>query len=150
MQNPSKPTRTPNPDVRRLVAHYSEQYQRLHSAKPVIRHAIAGKAAQTLLAAMTIEEACALVTQFVTAPPDWHRERGCIGLEHLPGAVNQLRHAQASRLATAVPELDDTDRLIREQLQHGDDPRWSEYDRAVLAHQVPVGWDAWLLQRGPA
>ena len=46
------------------------------------------------------------------------------------------------------PELDATDRLIREQIAHQADPRWPVYEVEVISHKVPVGWDDWLRQRG--
>jgi len=86
-------------------------------------------------------DAASLAGQFVPAWPDPERYIKRRGWEDEYVGV-----PDGTEAPSAAPP-DPTTLLIREQLAHGDDPRWREYDRAVVSGAVPVGWDDWLAQR---
>lgn len=87
---PGQKNRKPgNPDIKRLIDHFAAEYEQRFGSKPVINGAGA-KAAQALLAGRDLEEAQWLVTEFLSDPPTFYRDRGLLDLKHIPGAANTL------------------------------------------------------------
>ena len=78
-----------NPDVPRLILHYTSEFKRLRGGKPLIEVADAAAAAK-VLSGRTLVEAQELVTKFLTTPDEWTEKRGLLRLRDLPAAVTKI------------------------------------------------------------
>ena len=84
--------RPSNPDVPRLIRHYSEEFVRTQGSPPLIEAADAA-AVPKILAGRPFDGprgASWLVTQFLEDPESWSKERGLLRLRDLPAAVTKI------------------------------------------------------------
>jgi hypothetical protein len=103
-----KGDRTTNPDIKHLLDAASAACVEFQGFKPVIPKGVAGKAMAALLSGRSFEEAAQVVTEFYRDPPDWNREKDCLGLEHIPRAADKIlariaRGGNGKRDATGAP-----------------------------------------------
>ena len=86
-----KPRKAPsNPDVKRLVDHYHDEFVRIKGEKPVIRGGAAGEAAKALLSGRTFEDAAKLVTRILENPPPFNAKEGLLRFEDMPAAATKV------------------------------------------------------------
>jgi hypothetical protein len=84
--------RPADPNVPRLIRHYSEEFVRTQGSPPLIEAADAA-AVPKILAGRPFDGprgASWLVTQFLQDPDEWVKERGLLRLRDLPAAVTKI------------------------------------------------------------
>ena len=81
-----------NPDVKRAIDHYSDEYLRIHGIRPHVNGA-ACKTFQTLLNTKSIEQVNALITGYLSLPDEKLKDKG-FPIEWMQNHINRLMMAE--------------------------------------------------------
>jgi len=77
----------PNPDVKKLMEHYSEEFERIHGATPLINYKVESPLAKQMLEHYPLDECEAIVSEFLSNPPQFYKDKGLRAFRHIISAV---------------------------------------------------------------
>src|SRR5574341_158163 len=99
---PTKPSdgKAPDPNVKRVINAYHGAFQKRHGTPPPINGAKCGRIAKTMLRGRPVDEVLWVIGEYFDSPPQFYRDKGLFGLEHILAAMPTLlaRRAEARGL----------------------------------------------------
>jgi hypothetical protein len=125
-----------------VIAHYKSEFNRVFGAIPQL--SVKDRSAAKVLAKEhSQEQAARIITEFLTIPPQWNKERGAYDLKFIPSNANSIL-ARGKGIAE-----DDTLSYLKSQAEHRHSPRWFEYvdyvkksgKRVSFKRYSLEGWD---------
>jgi len=95
---PTKPRngKAPDPNVKRVIDAYHEAFTKKHRTPPPINGGKCGKIAQAILRGRPVEEALWVVREYFEHTPEFYRDKGLYGLEHVLAAMPTLLARRAA------------------------------------------------------
>jgi hypothetical protein len=92
-----------NPDIPALVQFYEAEFARTRGCAPVVRHGSAEKSFQALLSGRTLDEAKAIVSDFLEDPPPFYKDKALANPEHVVNAANTILARRNGKWPAAAP-----------------------------------------------
>jgi hypothetical protein len=119
-----------------VIAHYKSEFNRVFGAIPQL--SVKDRAAAKVLAKEhSGAQAASIITEFLTIPPQWNKERGAYDLKFIPGNANSIL-ARGKGIAE-----DDTMSFLKTQAEHRHNPKWFEYVDYVKKSGKRVTYEEW-------
>jgi hypothetical protein len=119
-KNEDEKTNTYKEATDAVISHYKSEFNRVFGAVPML--SVKDRAAAKVLAREHSEDqARSIITEFLTIPPQWNKERNAFDLKFIPSNANSIL-ARGKGIA-----VDDTMSFLKTQADHRHSDRWFEY-----------------------